>query len=551
VSTFKPNPAQVECLQRFKTGQSLRITAAAGSGKTSTLEYLAANSLDRKILYIAFNKTVQVEAEARFPRNVTAKTAHSLAHAQFGRALQHRLGNQGRVSPQQASRILGQSGPFVVAPEARDEKDGGITHQAIVLSPAAMASLALATMRRYMRSAAERVEPRHFSAPEGTEHAPGLPALRTRIVELAQLAWEDVSSPDGVLRCEHDVYLKLWAMSRPRLSKWDVLMIDEAQDTDPLLAHVIAEQPHAQIVVVGDEAQSIYGWRGATDFITKFPAQHTVELAQSFRFGPAVADEANVWLDHVGTRMRVLGSPAKRSTVVTGQLSDPDAILCRSNAGALAAVMKCIAERRPVALVGGAAELERFVKAAEVLQQGRATTHPDLLAFNSWPEVQDYVETEEGADLAVWVKLVDKHGTVALLNAIASTVDEPRADVVVSTAHKAKGRQWPRVQIWSDFREPKIDKQTGLREKIIREEAMLAYVAVTRAEDVLDNTGLAWVHDPDYALNPVARTPAGYLTPCRPKAASLHRVLVSPSSQDLSPAPFPQAPGLSMSSLGQ
>jgi HD domain len=54
---------------------------------------------------------------------------------------------------------------------------------------------------------------------------------------------------------------------------------------------------------------------------------------------------------------------------------------------------------------------------------------------------------------------------------------------------KAKGRGWDRVRIAADVREPKIDKDTGERAPIPREEAMLDYVSVTRAKQVLDNEG--------------------------------------------------------------
>ncbi len=67
-------------------------------------------------------------------------------------------------------------------------------------------------------------------------------------------------------------------------------------------------------------------------------------------------------------------------------------------------------------------------------------------------------------------------------------VPEQAAQVVVSTAHKAKGREWPRVRIADDFREPK-----GEDTPIPQAEAMLAYVAVTRARLALDPDGLAWV----------------------------------------------------------
>jgi len=35
------------------------------------------------------------------------------------------------------------------------------------------------------------------------------------------------------IRLPHDGYLKLWQLKRPQLDKYDVLMIDEAQDLTP------------------------------------------------------------------------------------------------------------------------------------------------------------------------------------------------------------------------------------------------------------------------------------------------------------------------------
>ncbi|HEX6193799.1 MAG TPA: hypothetical protein VFZ42_15600, partial [Chitinophagaceae bacterium] len=62
-----------------------RINAVAGSGKTTTLiEYAAARPPGSKILYLAFNKSVKLEAIRKFAarglHNVKIETAHSLAY---------------------------------------------------------------------------------------------------------------------------------------------------------------------------------------------------------------------------------------------------------------------------------------------------------------------------------------------------------------------------------------------------------------------------------------------------------------------------------------
>lgn len=82
--------------------------------------------------------------------------------------------------------------------------------------------------------------------------------------------------------------------------------------------------------------------------------------------------------------------------------------------------------------------------------------------------------------------LIDSYGASAVLAAIDAMVDEKNCDTVVSTAHKAKGREWESVLIADDFAEP-----TG--EDLPRVDAMLGYVAVTRARLRLDRGSLTWL----------------------------------------------------------
>jgi superfamily I DNA and RNA helicase len=63
----------------------IRINAVAGSGKTTTIiQYAASRPKTSKILYLAFNKSVRMEAKKRFQElglnNVQVETAHSLAY---------------------------------------------------------------------------------------------------------------------------------------------------------------------------------------------------------------------------------------------------------------------------------------------------------------------------------------------------------------------------------------------------------------------------------------------------------------------------------------
>ena len=86
--------------------------------------------------------------------------------------------------------------------------------------------------------------------------------------------------------------------------------------------------------------------------------------------------------------------------------------------------------------------------------------------------------------------MIERYGASEVIRAIKGTVPANRAELRVSTAHKSKGLEWDRVRIGSDFRE-QLDKVTGRPLPIPREDAMLAYVAVTRAKLVLNN----WLTD--------------------------------------------------------
>lgn len=64
---------------------NLRINAVAGSGKTTTLVvYAKSQAANSRILYLAFNRSVKLEAQRKFADaglpNVRVETAHSLAY---------------------------------------------------------------------------------------------------------------------------------------------------------------------------------------------------------------------------------------------------------------------------------------------------------------------------------------------------------------------------------------------------------------------------------------------------------------------------------------
>lgn len=478
--THRPTPEQDAAMAAFASGQHLVLQAGAGSGKTSTLEMLA-HRTRRRGRYIAFNKSIVVEARRRFPSLVDCSTGHSMAFRKIGHRYQARL-DAPRMSGAKLAALI----------NVRNEERIGER----MISPGALCFTAQDTVKRYCYSADQLITRAHVPWTRGIREQHDHDQLVDLVLPLAELMWRDLQNPEqGRIRFQHDHYVKLWALDEPRIYA-DYLMLDEAQDTNPVLEKVVnAQRRHSQLILVGDSAQAIYGWRGARDVMTGFEGT-TLPLSRSFRFGDAIADEANRWLTLAGQDLRITGTPTIPSSLTT--LEHLTAILCRTNGGAISEILSLLAAGRRVALNGRVDQLKQLTDAARALKESRRTDQVDLRLFTTWGEVQDYVEHDpDGRDLQPFVDVIDEFGVDTIEQALSQLTHESAAEIVVSTAHKSKGREWSSVRIADDFVEPEdpdLFHCEGSPGPIDPGEARLAYVAVTRAQHRLDLGGLSWIH---------------------------------------------------------
>lgn len=203
---------QLAILDASATGETVAICAGAGTGKTATLRMIAAAKPNSRMLYVAYNRAVRIEAEATFPQNVTCKTAHALAYRQFGAPIADRLSGP-RLTARQNAQALSITQPFGL-------------DATTIFEPASLATMALHTVARFCRSADRHITASHFAPPEGLD-ASQSEALAAQVLPQAQRAWDDLSrGPKGRLKPTHDVYLKQWQLSEPELSGWDVILYD-------------------------------------------------------------------------------------------------------------------------------------------------------------------------------------------------------------------------------------------------------------------------------------------------------------------------------------
>jgi len=92
--------------------------------------------------------------------------------------------------------------------------------------------------------------------------------------------------------------------------KYQYIMIDEYQDTNELQLKLIQKlcTNHNNICVVGDDDQSIYGWRGAhirniMEFDEDFSGAHIIKLEENYRSRTPILKTANALIEHNRSRL--------------------------------------------------------------------------------------------------------------------------------------------------------------------------------------------------------------------------------------------------------
>lgn len=489
---------QSQAIELFNAGLGVAIEAGAGCGKTSVLRMLAETTAKRG-QYVAFNKAIVEEAQRKMPTNVTSSTMHSIAYKSKGAPMRHRL-NAGRITSSKIAQMMGMQ-PLVL------DVDG----KAKVLQPAYLASLAMRAITNFCASADKRPQAKHVpyvKGIDGTDDAGERKWLNNNLVSDSLVpylsrAWDDLSSPTGVLPYKHDHYLKAYELDAPKINA-EFILFDEAQDASPVMESIVFQQEHAQLVVVGDSQQAIYGWRGAVDALAHFKdsGQAYAQLSQSFRFGPAIADVANLCLNELQADLRLQGTPEINSEIGIVSEAETDAILTRTNAKSVSMLLAFQRAGRKTHLMGGGTEMLAFARAASDLMNGRWTSHADLACFDTWGAVQDYVDNDpSGDELKLSVSLVDEFGPDTIMEALQRMPKAEPGTLVISTAHKAKGCEWGNVRLGADFSKPGKDGEPA--PPLAEEEWRLLYVAATRAQRKLDISAC----DPIRDLHAAAQAP--------------------------------------------
>ena len=481
----KPNEQQQAVVEAVATAKPIVVVNAfAGTGKTSTLEFVARDLWRKKVKihYLVFNSRNAHEAKIRMPDNVRATTAHGLAyhspHPDTGEPMMTFFSGPTPSIYPQVKQFL----------NTDNHRDIACVNE---------------TISNFCHSADSRITEVHLPAPI---RARGKKEEMEQYVNVAGRVFlrlrQNVGQPVG-----HDIYLKLASLAPPVLPV-DVVMIDESQDLNPCMLSIVENQIRhkKQVIFVGDTYQHIYSFTGAIDAMKyiqqKYQGVVRLPLTASYRFGPEIAEAANCFLAALGCRETLSGLGAP------GTVSDDDyegdlldgALVYRRNISMLQDILVFSARGKKMKVIGGVSELKRLLQAVSDLYHRRRTGHMEVGLFEDFAELEGFAETDAGRHLLPVVKYVkeqsgDVSRAVRALEAAESNPPSPgESYVTLTTAHKAKGLEFPAVALNEDlkaaFFKYNPDEKRTVMSKPGFDELALMYVSITRAKSILFTNGL-------------------------------------------------------------
>jgi DNA helicase-2/ATP-dependent DNA helicase PcrA len=284
------------------------VVAGAGTGKTRVITERIAELIDkgvepRSILALTFTEKAAGEMLDRVNADKTGVTLDTTIATfnRFGNDLLRAYGTEYGLGRQQ---LLGETGQLVFLHEHLDDLE--LDYFAPISNPDGQLEL-LASYVSLLKQ--QLVTPNAYNAylsklpkndeAERLEHQKHEELARFFAIYLRLCRrWQMIDYDD-------QIYLAIEMLeARPNilkalLERYQYILVDEFQDTNPMQSKLVdlLAGTSQNIMVVGDDDQSIYGWRGATlanilDFSARYPKTEEVTLIENYRSTQAILDSA-------------------------------------------------------------------------------------------------------------------------------------------------------------------------------------------------------------------------------------------------------------------
>ena len=420
VFSVKPTKEQNIILSESLNHAISIVNAFAGTGKTSTLIMLTEFYKSRKFLYLAYNKSIEIEAKEKFDtnNNVKVKTTHALAFHYVARFTNINLKNITNLKVK----------------EIADRYN--IDYK--------LASFVNTSFQKYCNS--------------GSVDIVALPKVKSII----KMLLDDIEL--GAVPPTFDFILKKFhlLLADKQISiKEDVLLLDEGQDTNDVTLAIFHLIEANNKIIVGDRHQQIYAFRGSKNALSKIDGAQYY-LTESFRFNKKIASNANKLLSMFKGEKIPLVSKKNDYEEFEKAFTNSQYTLgyiSKNNTSLVSKMITLIEKNYSFITVRNPDEIFRLILdvgyICENLNNKVSYQNKYLKTIDGKEDLEFYITDANDIELETAMKIYEMNGLSSIENAhkIAKEYfnSGERQRISLTTAHSSKGLEWDIVVIENDF----------------------------------------------------------------------------------------------------
>lgn len=493
------------------------VNACAGSGKTTVLEGLINKHCNSQILYLVYNKVIQMELQERFKKykNVKVLTSHSMAYEKYSTKNVSSGLNLFEVADKMGLNFLDTKYIIEVFQKYIIDSEKDLNKFLTLYESELKYLYSLIQFKFYVENHKEELanlknEEGYIDREKFFERVKEVPELkmiddyfasmRKRTKGLIKELMELIDSEK--IKEPHDYYLKKFQIEEGPTNKYDIVMVDEAQDSNGVLIDILDKKfPKAKKIIVGDTYQQIYSWRGAInslEYFLKFEGAKRYDLTNSYRIGRELGSfctEVTELRDNKG--LNIKGNNKNQKIVGFEEVLKSDdektTILFRKN---LNMVNYALGSDKKILFLKefNMEKIRDFLRFKEGKKEEITELHY-LKRYKDYNQLEEFLDKdlESNSEILMYRNIVNAYpeNLEELLDKLEDRIisdkelEKYASDevVILGTIHSSKGKEFKKLIIYIDILENIMSGFLNIDE--LKEEINLFYVALTRSKGKL------------------------------------------------------------------
>lgn len=409
----------------------LKVNSVAGSGKTSILVEISKMLNPKNGLYLAYNKAIATEAGTKFSTGTHCMTTHSLAYKNTVAAFGLRVG-------------------FFNYKDIKDR----IPYETKIMVLELFNEFCLSEYSKFD----EYVEAKKLEVLN--VHISIFDIVRKYFVKMSQ----------GEIAITHNAYLKLYHLllhnKKIVHNEFDLLMLDEAGDLNPVTLEIFRLIPAKKKLLVGDENQNIYTFNNTINGFKSMRNEGIqLNMTQSFRCSVDIAKRIEAYC-----RLHLDGNMQFRGVEQTNKYAVTESFISRNNSTLVGEMIGYIKSDIPYNLTRPSKAIFELILILlnlkpggkifsgewKFLQEDVDMWDQDMFLHQQYQTPLKYIASLYGEDQSISsaMNVIATYGPGSIFSAYDNAQrheKEKGHNHTLCTAHSSKGLEFDKVTIGDDL----------------------------------------------------------------------------------------------------